>query len=106
MNSGKSRGENSDPDFKRRIRLSRVALSVLLTLTSIWTAVFLVSNDLAGAAILGACRCSMRFVFFCIKWVTYFLHGLFGCLAPLRQPLPASYLGNHLPILIICFYQL
>jgi hypothetical protein len=54
MNSGKSRGENSDPDFKRRIRLSRVALSVLLTLTSIWTAVFLVSNDLAGAAILGS----------------------------------------------------
>ena len=54
MNSGKSRGENSDPDFERRIRLSRVALSVLLTLTSIWTAVFLVSNDLAGAAILGS----------------------------------------------------
>ena len=54
MNSGKSRGENSDPDFERRIRPSRVTLSVLLTLTSTWTAVFLVSNDLAGAAILGS----------------------------------------------------
>ena len=54
MNTGKSREENFDPDFERRIRISRVALSVLLTLTSIWTAVFLVSNDLAGAAILGS----------------------------------------------------
>ena len=40
MNTGKSREENFDPDFERRIRISRVALSVLLTLTSIWTAVF------------------------------------------------------------------
>ena len=40
MNSVKSREENLDPDFERRIRLSRAALSVLLTLTSIWTAVF------------------------------------------------------------------
>ncbi|MAJ04546.1 MAG: hypothetical protein CMH03_07540, partial [Marinovum sp.] len=31
-----------------------LALSVLLTLTSIWTAVFLVSNDFAAAAILGS----------------------------------------------------
>ena len=40
MNTGKSREENFDPDFERRILISRLALSVLLTLTSIWTAVF------------------------------------------------------------------
>ena len=54
MNSGKSREENLDPDFESRISISRLALSVLLTLTSIWTAVFLVSNDFAAAAILGS----------------------------------------------------
>jgi len=54
MNSGKSREENLDPDFESRISISRLALSVLLTLTSIWTAVFLVSNDFAAAALLGS----------------------------------------------------
>ena len=53
MNSGKSREENLNPDFESRISISRLALSVLLTLTSIWTEVFLVSNDFAAAAILG-----------------------------------------------------
>ena len=53
MNSGKSREENLDPDFESRISISRLALSVLLTLTSIWTAVFLVSNDFAAAATFG-----------------------------------------------------
>lgn len=54
MNTGKSREENFDPDFERRILISRLALSVLLTLTSIWTAVFLISNDLVSAAIFGS----------------------------------------------------
>lgn len=53
MYSGKSDAENTDPDFERRIRISRVALSVLLASTSVWTVVFIVSNDLNGAAILG-----------------------------------------------------
>jgi hypothetical protein len=54
MNTGKSREENFDPDFERRILISRLALSVLLTLTSIWTVVFLISNDLVSAAIFGS----------------------------------------------------
>lgn len=54
MNTGKSREENFDPDFERRILTSRLALSVLLTLTSIWTVVFLISNDLVSAAIFGS----------------------------------------------------
>ena len=54
MNSGKSREENLDPDFESRISISSLALSVLLTLTAIWTAFFLISNDFAAAAILGS----------------------------------------------------
>ena len=106
MNTGKSREENFDPDFERRIRISRVALSVLLTLTSIWTAVFLILNDLTGAAILGSLSLLYALCLFLYQMGYLLFAGLFGCLAPLRQPLPASYLGNHLPILIICFYQL
>ena len=107
MNSGKSREENLDPDFESRISISRLALSVLLTLTAIWTAFFLISNDFAAAAILGSLSLLYALCLFLFR-VGYFLfaRAFFGCLAPLRQPLDVSCLGNHLPILIIYFYQL
>jgi hypothetical protein len=112
MNSGKSRGENSDPDFKRRIRLSRVALSVLLTLTSIWTAVFLVSNDLAGAAILGSLSLLYALCLFLYQmgyllfarsfWLFSASAATFGCIVFGQPFADLDYL--FLPIMTLAFW--
>ena len=112
MNSGKSREENLDPDFESRISISRLALSVLLTLTSIWTAVFLVSNDFAAAAILGSLSLLYALCLFLFRvgyllfarafWLFSASAATFGCIVFGQPFADLDYL--FLPIMTLAFW--
>ena len=111
MNSGKSREENLNPDFESRISISRLALSVLLTLTSIWTAVFLVSNDFAAAAILGSLSLLYALCLFLFRvgyllfarafWLFSASAATFGCIVFGQPFADLDYL--FLPIMTLAF---
>jgi hypothetical protein len=112
MNSGKSREENLNPDFESRISISRLALSVLLTLTSIWTAVFLVSNDFAAAAILGSLSLLYALCLFLFRvgyllfarafWLFSASAATFGCIVFGQPFADLDYL--FLPIMTLAFW--
>ena len=106
MNSGKSREENLDPDFESRISISRLALSVLLTLTSIWTVVFLVSNDFAAAAILGSLSLLYALCLFLFR-VGYFLFArAFWLFSASAATFGCTVFGQPFDDLDYLFYQL